>query len=66
MSQRILLMDLKSVMGSPRETKSPISVLVGSIFLEIQSGSVKLMVIGQGLSQSVNVRSMPSCNIADR
>ena len=60
MSQRILAMEAKSVMETPRETTSPTSVLEDSIFLEFQSGFVKLMEIGQGLSQSVNVCSMPS------
>ena len=46
-----------------KETRSPTSVTVGTISLEMQPGHVSLMDSGQGLSQSVIVCSMLQCNI---
>ena len=55
MSQRILLMEAKSVMGTPRESQSFTSVTRDTTSLEMQTGLVSLMDRGQGFSQSVFV-----------
>ena len=54
-SQRILLMEAKSVMGTQRATQSFTSVKKDTISLEMQTGLVSLMDRGQGFSQSVFV-----------
>ena len=56
-------METKLTLATLRETQSITSVTVDSSSLEIPSGYVSLMDSGQGLSQSVIVRSMLQCEI---
>ena len=56
-------METKLTLATSRETQSITSVTVDSGSLEIPSGYVSLMDSGQGLSQSVIVRSMLQCEI---
>ena len=51
-------MEAELVLVDFRETTSPTSAFLGSIFLEIQPGPVNLMDSGQELNQSVIVRSV--------
>ena len=56
-------METKLTLATWRETQSHTPVTVGSNSLEIHSGPVSLIDSGQGLSQSVIVRSILQCNV---
>ena len=58
MSQRLLLTEEYFLLLLWRDTQSRTPVTMDTISLEMQTGPVSLMDSGQGLSQSVFVRSM--------
>ncbi len=56
MSHKVLPMEAKTALETPREKWSPTSVSLGLKFLEITAEPAKLMDSGQEISHSVFVR----------